>query len=88
VVSSPVVFDKGRGGEDVCLTKSPSLREPSANVEGAITHDTSVVDVALASRPRGVINRDPVCSLVSECLQDVSSTILVILGLFTMLLCF
>jgi hypothetical protein len=88
VVSSPVGFDEGHGGEDVRLTKSLSMREPLANLEGAVTCDTSVVDVALASRPRGVIDRDSVCGLLNECLQDVSSAILTMLCLFAMLLCF
>jgi hypothetical protein len=88
VLSLLMVVDDGRGREDVCLTKSPSLREPSANVKGVITHDTGVVDVSLASRPGGVFNYDSVCILLNECLQDVSSAILSMLCLFAMLLCF
>jgi hypothetical protein len=57
-------------------------------VEGFVTCDTSVVDVALASRLGEVINRDSVCGRLNECLQDVSSVILMMLCLFAMLLCF
>jgi hypothetical protein len=68
VVSLPADVDEGCGGEDACLTKSLSLRERSANVEGAIARDTGVVGAALASSPGGVINCDSVCNLLNECL--------------------
>jgi hypothetical protein len=83
-----MVVDEGRGGKDDHLTKSLQLLEPSANVEGAVSHDTGVLDVALASKPRGVISRNSICGLLNECLQDVSSAILAMLCLFVRLLCF
>jgi hypothetical protein len=39
---------KGSGGKDVCPIESPLLREPSADVEDALTHETNALDVALA----------------------------------------
>jgi hypothetical protein len=47
-----------------------------------------VLDVALASGCRGAINRDVVCGLLTECLEDVSFAILAMLYSFALLLGF
>jgi hypothetical protein len=59
---------KGSGGKDVCPIESPLLREPSADVEDALTHETNALDVALALGHGGAINRDAICGLLTECL--------------------
>jgi hypothetical protein len=69
-------------GEDVHTTDSHSLREPPIEVETALTHDTSVLEIALASGHGVTINRDVVCGLLTECLQDVSFAILMMSYLF------
>jgi hypothetical protein len=47
-----------------------------------------MLDIVLASGCRGAINHNAVCGLLTECLQDVSSGILVISYLFALLLGF
>jgi hypothetical protein len=47
-----------------------------------------VLDVALASGCGGAINRDVVCGLLTECLEDVSFAILAMLYSFALLLGF
>jgi hypothetical protein len=64
------------------------LREPSADAEDALAHETIALDVALASGHGGVINHDNVCGLLIEWLRDVSSAILAIPYLFALLLGF
>jgi hypothetical protein len=49
---------------------------------------TGVLDIVLTSRCRGAISRDAVYSLLTECLQDVSSTVPAMLCLFALLLNF
>jgi hypothetical protein len=79
---------KGSGDKDVHPTESPLLRELSADIQDALAHETSMLDVVLASRRRGVINRDAVCCLLTKCLHDVSSAIHAIPYLFALLLGF
>jgi hypothetical protein len=64
---------KESGCQEVCTTKSPSLQEPPADPKSATPHDTGVLDIALVSGRMGSVNRDAVCGLLAECLQDVSS---------------
>jgi hypothetical protein len=47
-----------------------------------------VLDIALTSWCGGVVSRDTVCGLLTECLRDVSSAIPVMLYLFALLLNF
>jgi hypothetical protein len=47
-----------------------------------------MIDVALASRRGGTIDRDNLCGLLADCLQDVRFIVLVMLYLFTLLLDF
>jgi hypothetical protein len=79
MVASSAGIGKGYGGKCVRTTESPLLREPSADVEDALTRETSALDIALASGHYG---------LLTECLQDVSSTILAMPYLFALLLGF
>jgi hypothetical protein len=76
------------GGTGVHITWSHTLREPSVDIEDALAHETSALDIALAAGCGGVINRDAVCGVLTECLQDVSSAILAMLYLFALLLGF
>jgi nitrous oxidase accessory protein NosD len=82
VVHSSIGASKGSGGEDV------RLQEPLIVVEGIVVHESGMIDVALTSRHEGVIDRDIVCSLLTECLQDVRFAVVVMLCLFTFLLGF
>jgi hypothetical protein len=68
MVASFAGAGKGYGGKGVRTTKSPLLREPSADVEDALAHETSVLDIALASRHGEAINHDVVCGLLTKCL--------------------
>jgi hypothetical protein len=68
---------KESGREEVHAAQSPTSRESPADTETATPHDTSVLDIALVSGQAETINRDVVCGLLAECLQDVSSTMLV-----------
>jgi hypothetical protein len=65
-----VAMESGR--EEVHAAKSPSPREPPADIEIATPHDTSVLDIALVSGHAGTVDRDAVCGLLTKCLQDVS----------------
>jgi hypothetical protein len=82
VVAPPAGTAKGSECKDVHSTESPLSREPPAETEGLATHEASMLDIAVASRRRGTITQDAVCGLLTECLQDVSSTILVMPYLF------
>jgi hypothetical protein len=57
-------------------------REPLANPKNATPCGTGVLDIALVSGRMRIVNRDVVCNLLGECLQDVSS------AMFTMPYCF
>jgi hypothetical protein len=52
----------------------------SASAQDALvkshTGEANVCDIALVSGRIGAINHDVVCGLLTECLQDVSSTVL------------
>jgi hypothetical protein len=87
VVAPAVGTGKGCGGREVRLDECLLLQEPLDGVEDALTRKISVLDIALASRHRGAINYDAVCGLLTECLQDVSSTIFAVFCLFALLLC-
>jgi hypothetical protein len=82
VVPSSTSAGKGSRGEDV------RLQEPLIIVEGIVVCESGMIDVALASRHEGVVDRDVVCSLLIECLQDVRFAIVLMLCLFTLLLGF
>jgi hypothetical protein len=43
---------------------------------------TGVLDIALTLGHGGAVSRDAVCGLLTECLQDVSSTVPAMLCLF------
>jgi hypothetical protein len=43
---------------------------------------TGVLDIALTLGRGGAVSRDAVCGLLTECLQDVSSTVPAMLCLF------
>jgi hypothetical protein len=88
MVASSAGTDKGFWGKGVCTTESPLLREPSTDIEHALNHETSVLDIALDSGHGEAINRDAVCGLLTECLQDISSAIVMIPYLFALLLGF
>jgi hypothetical protein len=79
---------KAFGGKGVRATEFPLLWEPLADIEDALAYETSVLDIVLASGHGEAINHDVVCGLLTKCLQDVSSTILVMPYLFTSLLGF
>jgi hypothetical protein len=68
VVTSSVATAKGLGDRDVHTTKSPSLQEPPANIEVTPISEASMLDIALVSRRARTVNRDTVCSLLTECL--------------------
>jgi hypothetical protein len=68
VVAPSTDTGKGCGGKDVRLVESSLLQEPSADVEDALAHDTSVLDIALVLGRGGAINRNVVCGLLTECL--------------------
>jgi hypothetical protein len=84
MVASSVGTGKGSRGKDVHPTESLLLRKLSVDAKDALPHKTS----ALASGHGGVINRDAIYGLLTECLQDVSSTVLVIQYLLGLLLGF
>jgi hypothetical protein len=88
MVASSVGAGKGSRGKDVHPTESLLLRKLSVDAKDALPHKTSALDIALASGHGGVINRDAIYGLLTECLQDVSSTVLVIQYLLGLLLGF
>jgi hypothetical protein len=53
-----------------------------------IARGDGMIDVALASRRGGAIERDDLCGVLTDCLQDVRFAVLVILYLFALLLDF
>jgi hypothetical protein len=63
--------------EGVHASKSPSSREPSADIETTTPRDTSVLDIALVSGGARTVKHDVVYGLLAECLQDVSSAVFV-----------
>jgi hypothetical protein len=65
------------GCQEVCTAKSPSSCEPLADPKKNTTPpDTGMLDIVLVSRHAGTVNHDAVCSLLTKCLQDVSSATL------------
>jgi hypothetical protein len=74
--------DSGRGGVDVSEwvtgVGSASTRDPLVQVETASTREANVLEVALMSGCTEVIGHDTICSLLSGCLQDVSSIVFVV----------
>jgi hypothetical protein len=70
------------GCEEVYTAKSPLLQEPPANPKTASPRDTSVLDIAIVLGHARTINRDVVCCLLAECLQDVSSAMFAMPYLF------
>jgi hypothetical protein len=69
---------KGLGCDDV------QVQKPSTVVGEIIIHEGGMINVALTSRHRGAIERDDLCGLLSDCLQDVRFAILVMLRLFAL----
>jgi hypothetical protein len=88
MVASSACIGKGSRGKGVRTTESPLLREPSTDVEDAHAHETSVLDIAVASRCEEATNHDTVCGLLTKCLYNVSSAILAMPYLFALLLGF
>jgi hypothetical protein len=72
---------KESGHEEVHAAKSPSSREPPADIETATPHDTSMLDIALVSGCAGTVNHDAICGLLAECLLDVSCAMFMMLYL-------
>jgi hypothetical protein len=68
MVASSAGTGKGSGGKGVRTTESPLLREPSADIEHALNHETSALDIVLDSGHGEAINRDAICGLLTECL--------------------
>jgi hypothetical protein len=66
---------------DVCVAKqvsgvkSASARDPPVQAETTHTREASVLDIALVLGHTGTINRNAVCCLLTECLQDVCCAI-------------
>jgi hypothetical protein len=73
------VKDSGHGGvhvdEQVTGVGSTSARDPPDQAETTDTRDASVCDIALMSGRTRAIHHDGVYSLLTECLQDVSSIV-------------
>jgi hypothetical protein len=82
VVPPPTGGDKGTGHEDVCVQK------PLIDVGEIIICEGGMIDVVLVSRRGGAIERNDLCGLLTDCLQDVRFAILVVLHLFALLLNF
>jgi hypothetical protein len=59
--------------EGVRAAKSPSPREPLADIETTTPHDTSMLETVLVSRCAGTVNHDAICGMLAECLHDVHS---------------
>jgi hypothetical protein len=75
VIASSGGASKGSGGRDVSLTEPSLLGKPSPGVEDTLARESDVLDVALTSGRGGAISHDTVCSLLTECLQDMSYAI-------------
>jgi hypothetical protein len=58
------------------------VQKPSSDVREIIFCEGGMINVALTSRCRGAIECDDLCVFLSDCLQDVIFTILVMLRLF------
>jgi hypothetical protein len=82
MVAPPSSGDKGPVSEDVRVQK------PSIDVGEIIVREGGMIDVALASRHGGDIERNNLCGLLTDWLQDVTFTILTMLCLFALLLNF
>jgi hypothetical protein len=71
--------DSGHGGAHVDAqvtgVVSAFTQDPPVQSETIHTHEASVCDIALVSGRTGAVNHDTVCSLLTECLQDVSSIV-------------
>jgi hypothetical protein len=66
MVTSSAGTSKGSSGKGVHTTESPLLQELLTDVEDALTHENSVLDIALALGHGGAINHDAVCGLLTE----------------------
>jgi hypothetical protein len=89
MIASSASASKGSGGKDVCLAEPPPLLgEPSPDVEDTLARVTGVLDIVLTSGHGGAVSRNAVCGLLTECLQDVSCAIHVMLCLFALMLDF
>jgi hypothetical protein len=65
----PVVSVEGSGHRGACVDR------PLVDVGGIIVHEGGVVDVVLASRHGGAVERDELCGVLTDCLQDVKFTV-------------
>jgi hypothetical protein len=65
-----------------CISKAVLASSASAS------KGTGVLDIALILGRRGVVSHDAICVLPTDCLQDVSPTVPVMLFLFVLLLNF
>jgi hypothetical protein len=54
------------------------MNDPPVQVKASQAHRASVLDIALVLGHTGTVDRDVVCGLLMECLQDVSSNALVL----------
>jgi hypothetical protein len=82
VVPPPTSGYKGPRRED------GRVQKPSIDAEEIFVRKGGMIDVALALRCGGAIERNDLCGLLTDCLQDVRFTILVVLCLFALLLNF
>jgi hypothetical protein len=82
VVHPPTGGDKGPGREDARVQK------PTIDVEEIFICERDVIDVALASRHGGAIERNDLCGLLTDRLEDVRLAILTVLPLLALLLNF
>jgi hypothetical protein len=84
VVASVAAGVEDSGSRGVCTNEpvtgagSSSTKDPSVHVEASQAHGASVLDIALVLGCAGTVDRDVVCGLLMECLQDVSSNALVL----------
>jgi hypothetical protein len=78
----PAVSVEGSGHRDARVDRR------LVDVEGIIIREGGVVDVALASRRRGAVERAELCGVRTDCLQDVKFIVPVLFYLFVLLLYF
>jgi hypothetical protein len=80
--ATPGTKDSARGVvhtyEQLTHAGSASAQNPPIQVEASPARGANALDIMLLSRRVGTLNHDNVCGLLSECLQDVSSSVLVL----------
>jgi hypothetical protein len=75
----PIISVEGSGH------RGARVDRPLVDVGGIIVHEGGMVDVALTSRRGGVVERDELYGVLTDCLQDVKVTIPTLLCLFLLL---